>query len=275
LGAALISALFLASGDARRRWTMVFPAQRARSVNLVAKRGNPRVWLVAHLDSKSQTVPMLGRIAGSVALTVITVLALVVLLSSVFGDIDAEKPWRWIEVSAVIAALPVAFCWVGNKSAGAVDNATGVTAAVTAAKWFTGSDLGVLITSGEELGLAGARAWAHSIESHPLMLNCDTVDDAGHWRCMYTSSQPGRLLRAAENSARRLGLRLSIGRLIPGILADSVAFADKGVEAVTLSRGNLATLARIHTRGDNLAALSGAGVAEGARFLVAIAEELS
>ena len=39
---------------------------RASSVNLIATRGMPRVWLVAHLDSKSQPVAMLARVAGIV-----------------------------------------------------------------------------------------------------------------------------------------------------------------------------------------------------------------
>ncbi len=82
VGAALYIALLLASGDARRRWISALPIQRAASVNLEAGRGNPTVWLVAHIDSKSQTVPMLVRIASSIALGAVTVLATIVLLLS-------------------------------------------------------------------------------------------------------------------------------------------------------------------------------------------------
>jgi len=65
-----------------------------------------------------------------------------------------------------------------------------------------------------------------------------------------------------------------MGRLIPGILADSVAFADVGIEAVTLSRGTLSTLARIHTRRDTSNTLTGVGVAEASALLTALAKEL-
>jgi Zn-dependent M28 family amino/carboxypeptidase len=167
-------------------------------------------------------------------------------------------------------------CFVRNDSQGALDNATGVTATLIASR--AGSipgDLGVLITSGEELGLAGARAWAAGATPEMLVINCDTVDDVGRWRCMYSGAKPRRIGAAAAAVAGRLGLKLPIGRLIPGILADSMAFADRGIESVTLSRGTLSTLARIHTRRDTSSALGGRGVAEGAAILSALAKELA
>jgi hypothetical protein len=66
-----------------------------------------------------------------------------------------------------------------------------------------------------------------------------------------------------------------MGSLIPGILADSMAFADLGIEAVTLSRGTLSTLARIHTRRDNSNALTAKGAAEASVLLSALAKELA
>jgi predicted ATP-dependent serine protease len=65
-----------------------------------------------------------------------------------------------------------------------------------------------------------------------------------------------------------------MGRMIPGILADSMAFADRGIESVTISRGTLSTLARIHTRRDTSNAVMGSGVVEGAALLSALAKEL-
>src|SRR5688572_8310769 len=157
-GGALLTALMLASGDAKRRWTAEFPFQRARSVNLEAKRGNPGVWLVAHIDSKSQTVPMLVRIASSVALAIITVLAMLVLLLSLAGASGLASAWPALQIAAVAAVLPSILCFVRNDSHGALDNASGVAAVLIASRTAsTAPDLGVLITSGEELGLAGAR----------------------------------------------------------------------------------------------------------------------
>jgi hypothetical protein len=64
-------------------------------------------------------------------------------------------------------------------------------------------------------------------------------------------------------------------RLIPGILTDSVALADAGWQSVTLSRGTIRTLQRIHTARDTLSGMRGAGIAGAARVLAGAATELS
>ena len=286
VGAVMLIALMFVSTDVKRRWIARLPLQRARSTNLEARRGDPRVWLVAHLDSKSQTVPILLRIASSVLLAIVTVFSLTVLLLSLVGVDSPGMTWHVIALAAVLGALPSMLCFVRNHSNGAVDNASGVVAALLAAQSDSAPrDLGVVITSGEELGLAGARAWAlsalpssaeqQSTKSEISILNCDTVDDAGQWRCMYTGSRPIRILTAAETIAGALGVRVSVGRLIPGILADSMVFADRGLKAVTVARGTLKTLARIHTRRDNSNTLTGNGSAEASAILSALAKELA
>ena len=60
-----------------------------------------------------------------------------------------------------------------------------------------------------------------------------------------------------------------------GLLTDSVALADRGWRAVTLSRGSLASLRRVHTPKDSLDELHGAGVDEMAAVLARAAEALS
>jgi Zn-dependent M28 family amino/carboxypeptidase len=133
----------------------------------------------------------------------------------------------------------------------------------------------VLITSGEELGLAGARVWAAGASTEFRILNCDTIDDEGDWRCMYSTTNPDVITGRTKGVAYRLGLRLRVTRLIPGILADNIPFADRGIGAVTLSRGNLSTLARIHTRRDTSKALTGKGAADASALLSALAKELA
>jgi hypothetical protein len=275
-GAAFYVALLFASADAKRRWITALPFQRAASVNLEAARGNPAVWLVAHLDSKSQTVPMLTRIASSIGMTAVALLATAVLLFSLRGDPDASAMWRAIEISALIVALPSMLCWVRNRSPGAVDNASGVAAVLlTAGSLSSVRDLGVLITSGEELGLAGARVWAANARPGIVALNCDTIDDNGRWRAMYTGAIPNRIRVATEAISSSTVPKPAMGRMIPGILADSLAFADRGIESVTVSRGTLSTLARIHTRRDNSNAFKGSGVAEASMLLAALTRELA
>jgi hypothetical protein len=275
-GGAVYTALFFASGDAKRRWIPSMPAQRATAVNLEAQRGNPTVWLVAHLDSKSQTVPMLVRIASSVALGTVTIVATIFLLLSLRDSIDVTAAWPTLQIAAVLAVLPSIFCWVRYDSPGAVDNASGVAAVLLAASLAKcPRDLGVLITSGEELGLAGARDWAARAKPGIVVLNCDTVDDSGKWRLMYSGVRPDGIATASDKVSGVATARISPGRFIPGILADSMAFSDRGFQAVTLSRGTLSTLARIHTRRDTSNAFTCSGVAEASTLLSALTTELA
>src|SRR5205814_5464799 len=106
IGGALITALFFVDAQAKRRWILGFPAQRARSVNLEAIRGTPRVWLVAHLDSKAQTVSMLIRIAGSIAMALVLILTVAVLLLMLVGFGAAPYLLRSLQLAAILTAIP-------------------------------------------------------------------------------------------------------------------------------------------------------------------------
>jgi len=275
---AFLPVLWLASRWVRTHGTARLPWLSASATNLEAVRGEPGAWLVAHLDSKSQTIPMLWRIAGTVAASAVSAAAIIVALLQLAGVSSVGRLWASIAAAAVVAALPGMLCFVRNASSGAVDNASGVVAVVLAAEELSRASLpvGVLITSAEELGLAGARAWTSTRSGKPtMMINCDTVDDGGRWYCMYTGDRPAALVAAVNATALRLGVDLTTRPLLPGILADSVAFADAGLESVTISRGNLRTLARIHTRGDNSALMTAAGAADASLFLTALVTEIS
>jgi hypothetical protein len=275
-GALLCLVLLFVVADVKRRWILALPFQRARATNLEASRGNPTIWLMAHLDSKSQTVPMLIRIASTIALSVVIIAATIVLLVSLRDTVDLRLLWLPLQIAAVIAALPSALCWVRDESPGAVDNASGVAAVLLAAQSTASRrDLGVVITSGEELGLAGARAWGARALSGIVVINCDTVDDVGNWRLMYAGARLRRIASAASAASASLRLKVLVSRFIPGILADSMALSDRGIEAATLSRGTLRTLARIHTRRDNSNAFAGKGVEQASALLAALTTELS
>ncbi len=234
-----------------------------RGVNLEARRGEPAVWLVAHLDSKSQPIPILVRAAAIVASVIIWVAMAGMAL------LHAKTGWPAVTIAAVLAALPVAISTVGARSPGALDNATGVATVLLAAERVARSvPLGVLITSAEELGLAGARAWVRQQGTKAPVIECDTIDDHGYLTIMHSHGRPERLIRAFEQRAVR-----SRG-VLPGILVDSVAFAEAGWDAVTVSRGTLATLARIHRRADSPDKLTGRGVAEAADIIAEALEDV-
>lgn len=295
-----LAALLLALGGAAwlgvaarvllRRGTLAIPWMRTSSVNLVATAANsprPGTWLVAHTDSKSQTIPMLVRVV-SVALSGLFFVVLCVLLVAAsiiaIGSSDVRPELQAMllnaaghaSVVAAIATMPVVMCFIGNTSRGGLDNATGLAAVLLAAEALKErQDFGVLLTSGEELGLAGARAFVAEWSARGIAINCDTVDDRGRFICMTTRNLGGRVRDAIVTASEIEGVSMKLRPMIPGILADNVAFTDGGWQSFTLSRGNIGTLARVHTSGDRAEPIDGTGAAQAARLLAAIVEEIA
>jgi acetylornithine deacetylase/succinyl-diaminopimelate desuccinylase-like protein len=245
-------------------------------VNLVATRGSeePRLWLCAHLDTKSQPFPTLARTVG-VFLAIGVTIALVGFYF--VGAIVADTPdiWMALGIASTVAALPLLASTVGNGSTGALDNASGVVAALLAASETGDAELGVLLTTAEEMGLAGARAWARSRaaagERPPaLVLNCDTVDDGGTMRCVFHRREHRALAQRVRDVAAGAGIEVKLTRHTPGIFVDSSSLANAGLPAVTLSRVTLGTLARIHTKRDAAEHVTGAGARDAAAILAAV-----
>jgi hypothetical protein len=270
LGGVAVAAFASAmSGDA----VLTLPFLRASSENLVATWGSeaPKVWLVAHLDSKSQPVPSLVRVAG-----IILLLAALLVALAAGGLQLASLPHRmawWASMLLVlVGAPPVMASVVGARSHGAVDNAAGVAAVLAAAVSVRPETmLGVLLSSAEELGMAGARAWARDAR-RGTALNCDGVDDAGELTIMYSGAAPTPLIQTLEALAP---VPPRVRRMPLGMLTDSVALADRGWATVTVSRGSLATLRRVHTPTDSLDTLRGDGIDEVAGLLARAVEALA
>lgn len=256
-----------------RRGVLDFPFLRATSVNLAAVRGGvePRVWLVAHLDSKSQPVPSAGRVGGIALLVLALALAVSGVVMTLAG-VPMRTLWIGAVTAAVAGALPVLASVVGTRSDGAVDNASGA-AAVLAAAAQMGREVacGVLLPSAEELGLAGARAWARA-HAASVALNCDGVDDEGALVVMYNGRMPGDVVEAVRRASAR---SVRVRRMPLGLLTDSTALADAGWRAVTVSHGSLATLRRVHTMKDSLANMRGTSVDDVSVILARAAEALA
>jgi hypothetical protein len=177
----------------------------------------------------------------------------------------SHQAWSYV---GLLGAIPVVLSLVGKRSPGAVDNASGVATVLTAAPLLPQS-VGILVTDAEELGLAGARAWCNQ-NLQAAVLNCDGIDDSGPLTLMWTRPRARRL-----EQAFRIHQRLRVMPLVPGVLVDAKAFSDAGWEAITLSRGTLGTLRRIHTARDDLDRLKGSGIESAARLLAAAAISLT
>ncbi|HMI58031.1 MAG TPA: M28 family peptidase [Gemmatimonadaceae bacterium] len=243
-----------------RRGVLDLPFARARTSNLQATRGDPSLWLVAHLDSKSQPIPIVVRALAIIASLVFLGVAMGVGVAQL---VVSMPPFVWYAIAAigVLAAFPVMASVVGARSAGALDNASGVATVLRTAELLPREiAIGVLITGGEELGLAGARAWAR--ETKPASaINIDGVDDTGAHRLIYSGRLPSALIALLGSAwpAPR--------RLVPGVLMDGVALSDAGWDVVNISKGSWRTVSRIHTPRDDLAHLEGSGAEEVATLL--------
>lgn len=264
----------LAGSWVARRGVLSLPIARRRAVNLVAVAPDaaPRVWLMAHLDSKSQPVSILLRAGG------ITAHALVLSVAGLLLALDIHLHGAQAHLLAIlglVTAVPMLASVVQDRSPGAADNASGVAAVLEAARILgPRASVGIVITSAEELGLAGARAWVRGRQP-AIALNCDTTDDVGTLVAMYTGVRPALVADAMEQAGVETGEAVRVRRLLPGILTDGVALADAGWQTATLSKGTLATLGRIHLPADRLEAIEGNGSEQAARVLAAAAARLA
>jgi hypothetical protein len=270
-------ALYGAGTWLAKRSVLEAPVLRQRGINLEATRpggGATTIWLAAHLDSKWQRVPTLVRTAGIVLVILGYLLTLGLAVISAVGGHTAFFFWGIAAIVTLTGTIPVVLSTVGSGSPGALDNASGVATVIAAARRLGNvSGVGILITDAEELGLAGARAWSRDART-AMVLNCDGVDDFGEIQVMFTGRRPAHLLAAVDRATSVTGIGHQAGRLIPGVLTDSVAFSDAGFSSVTFARGSLRSLLRVHTSRDDLAHLRGTGIAETATLMAATVREL-
>lgn len=249
--------------------------RRGEVRNIEACRGTPRVWLVAHSDSKAQALSLRARVLA-VATVGVGVAGLAMALVLRLG----APGFGWFP--AIAAALPLL---VGGAllsrsaptdgSSGAVDNASGVVAVLAALEALGDrDDVGVLITGGEEYGMAGARVWSAGALRAAPFVNFDGIDSRGAYRVMVHRAgrdrDPGRAL--AEGIAAELraaGQPVRVGRLPPGVLVDGVVLARAGMPGVTVSRGDWSTLGVVHTAADAPERLDPAAAVQAGRAVAA------
>lgn len=275
IGVVLIAVgALLVGGMALAKRVTTLPVARDVGVNLVATRGVPRVWVVAHLDSKSQPVPMLLRVGGIVTASLALVALVALAVHTMSGGAVTLELWRGVTIVGAVAALPVIMSVVGARSDGAIDDGSGVATVLLAIERLPRDlPVAVLLTSAEELGMAGAQAFACG-RRPASALNVDGVDDRGAIVCM-RHGVAARPRIGVAHAAQALAMRVRERRTIPGILTDGVALANAGWSAVTLSRGTLGTLARIHRPADRAKRVRGVGINEMARLVAQAVREIA
>ncbi len=255
-----------------RRTIRGLPMGRVETSNwLVTRPGaRPKYLVVAHRDSKSQWVSTYLRTAG-IVLSGFSSIALLLLAG--VGALDRA----WIFAPLVIAVTTLAVigdglliaCVVGNRSPGALDNATGLAALLGIARRERGNDdVAFLVTDAEELGLAGAYDAARRLPFVHGIINLDGLDDDGDFIVAERFGWPARrclapaLAAAILASAGALDLHVTRRDLPPGVLVDHIPFARAGLHALTLLKGNARSLRRVHRPEDTADRLTGDGVAQ-------------
>jgi hypothetical protein len=230
-----------------------------QDANLIATRGDVRGtevrrWIVAHADTKAQGHSMAGRLVAVwvVTLSVLVSTALAVERLALGSPLEA---WA----VALGAALAIAAGTLAGRgrlrggSRGALDNGSGVLAALIAAETSGNAPLGLLITGAEEFGLVGARVFARTRGATLAgadVINLDTLDDRGPLYVVRHDHSSETL--SGELSARlaHLGPPVVPRRLPAGIFVDSLALRRSAGRTITIGRLDWSTLRRIHTPRD-------------------------
>ncbi|MBI4553706.1 MAG: M28 family peptidase [Candidatus Latescibacteria bacterium] len=283
---------------ARRGGSATEPA--LHSSNIIARRPGARpaplsltLYLMAHYDSKSQTISLPTRIVLMVTAGLGSVVfAATCLAAALSPAVVTDSPWL-LAVATVPWALSIAGLLVllaartENRSPGGLDNAGSVGVLLALAEAlreveFREIDVVFVSTGAEELGLLGAyalvRQWKAQVDrSRAWVLNLDGVGVEGALRV----TEGARLLVRPRSRyaalirriADRDGIPLRDFPILPGLLLDHIPFSADGLPATSLI-GVSARATHIHTERDTTDLISPAGLGEAGRLVEGVMQEL-
>lgn len=249
--------------------TQMLPFGRVSTANLFAVKpgSQPRFIIMAHLDSKSQSIPLSFR-GPAIAVAIVSWSAFMIL--AVLGVLDPIWiiPWltTLIGVMCYIAGVLLIFCFVENRSPGALDNASGLSTLIgVAGSDRDHDDVAYLITDAEELGLVGSRSVARQLDPVIGVINIDGIDDDGAFYVLERFGIPPRhiaphLAAAIMTAATNLAAPAHRRDVPFGLLLDHIPLARARLPAVTLMRGTLRSMLRVHLAADSIDKLNGAGI---------------
>lgn len=239
----------------------------------------PHLYLVAHYDSKSQRLPLAARIAcfvvavtAGLTMCALTLLNLAPAATLLAGAITA------------LAIAPLLTLDVGNRSPGAIDNASGVGLVVHLAEVLAGRPVldrlrvTILIPDAEEWFVMGASAYVQAHhdqlrrESRRLhVLNFDGIGVDGALHTVGGDKTIG-LLYQLQSWAKDNHRPLKKFRFF-GALFDHMPFAQQGLDAVTLITVGAASRS-VHTPRDDASRLDARGFEQAGRATLGVIDQL-
>ena len=271
-GAALLAVVFRGF-----KWSGTFERfglrGKMKSLNLVGeiegRQASGRVLLSAHYDSKSQLMPVLVRASFFIlgyALAIIFGLALVGLGIAFAAGVATLGNKAFFVVSLVppLMMLGLLFNFTGNRSPGALDDASGVAtilevARVLAASPLDNFDVTVAAFGCEEVGLCGSISYllAHQEELRQrpfFMLNYDMPFTSAAKLVLNTAFElppvrtSRRLNAVLSETAREMGFEVGAIYMPVGAGADHMPWVKHGFEATSL----VSAATSIHSSRDTL-----------------------
>jgi Zn-dependent M28 family amino/carboxypeptidase len=223
-------------------------------------------------------------ISGTILFSILNLISLV--------NASFEPALLVIGILVLICGIPLLFLDYGNKSPGAIDNASGVglvlhLAEILAVYPGVGGKLNirVLITGAEELGVKGALAYLQqnaaalrnlAQRGGLQVLNFDGIGVDGKLYVVGSDPSPSQangtdLYHLVRQSAGELGIPL--GRfLLPGAMFDHIPFAEEGYDALSLvgvGKGS----SSVHTSGDSPEKLHIKGFDQAGRLALRVVEK--
>ena len=238
------------------------------ATNSVEQNGNtPHLLFVAHYDSKSQVLPIAVRavaygiaIVGLITLTVATVIKVLTLVR--FPDYIV---WS-IAGTTIFCLLLLQINLTQNLSPGGFDNASGVGVMHEVARVVIGrgekKSITFLAAGAEEYGMCGALRY---MQKHADAYNRNrtyviNLDGLGVGSAVNVVTRYGIppvrttsiLTKVFRTSGESLGIQVSERYLPIGVGLDSIPIASRGFEAVTLTAGDVGSVAlKIHSKQDS------------------------
>lgn len=253
------------------------------------------IYILAHYDSKSQTLPIGGRIPLVMALFLSTLsLSAYYLLIPLAGLHVPGTIERAIFITALTSGLVLLWTKTRNLSPGAVDNASGVALMLYLAEaikkevqefkgskvqGFKGLRFHFVATGAEEEGLVGAFWLRKSIKGdpsgRPYFINLDGVGTKGRVYCtdkigLHPSSQGQKeFLSLIRRTAEKEGLKVYSPPITMGAMADHFPFTANGYRAVTFSTVSGRSL-WVHTPWDTLEMVEVEGMEAVGRLILGV-----
>jgi hypothetical protein len=249
----------------------------ANLLGFAGENGGRRVVVVAHHDSKSQTIGFGGR-ALLLAATIAGVAAFAaeaVLRGAGIG-LPAGATYGLTAVIAAggVAAAAFGLNAVGDRSPGGVDNAGSLAVALEVARRVVrapepGGELVVVLTGAEELLMCGARRLVRDRgevwrDGTALVVNLEALGVPGALGVQGARAPAQRALGAIAAAGAR-GRRIGA---LPAAMSDAWPIARAGLPVVTLTAASFSRAVRaIHTPRDRAENLDPAALARAADAL--------